>query len=58
MREYVSYLEANSLFGNLRITYRNPRGLTSKFTKGVGCPKQVGNLLKFLLLLGYFQFTR
>jgi hypothetical protein len=43
MREYVASLEASSLFGNLRRTYRNPRGLTSKFTKGVGCPKRVGN---------------
>jgi hypothetical protein len=40
----VASLEASSLFGNLmQRTYRNPRGLTSKFTKGVGCPKRVGN---------------
>jgi hypothetical protein len=43
MREYVASLEATSLFGKLWRTYRSPRGLTSKFTKGVRCPKQVGN---------------
>jgi hypothetical protein len=43
MREYVASLEASFLFGNLQRTYRNPRGLTSKFTKGVGCPKRVGS---------------
>jgi hypothetical protein len=43
MREYMDFLEASSLFENLRRTYRNQRGLTSKFTKGVGCPKRVGN---------------
>jgi hypothetical protein len=43
MKGCVASLEATSLFGNLRRTYRSPRDLTSKFTKGVGCPKRVGS---------------
>jgi hypothetical protein len=43
MKGCVASLEATSLFGNLRRTYRSPRDLTSKFTKGVGCPKWVGS---------------
>ena len=43
MKGCVASLEATSLFGNLRRTYRSPMELTSKFTKGVGCPKRVGS---------------
>jgi hypothetical protein len=42
MKVCVASLEATSLFGNLRRTYISPRDLTSKFTKGAGCPKRVG----------------
>jgi hypothetical protein len=43
MKGCVASLEATSLFENLRRTYRSPRDLTSKFTKGAGCSKRVGS---------------
>jgi hypothetical protein len=43
MKGCVASLEATSLFGNLRRTYRSPRDLTNKFTKGIECPKRVGS---------------
>jgi hypothetical protein len=47
----VASLEASYFFGNLRRVYRNPRGLTSKLTKGVGCPTLRGTSPRYSMKL-------